>query len=262
MSKRKTKTIWVDANTLTEGEVLGIVGLARAKLRRVDDCLEWGYASSSGNRHATRVDSVDPDNLYKVHTLDVLMRAAGKEVSPTSLYQTTCGNPRCMNVEHVETKQPIIRNGEVTPPYQADYKLAVEMLQYGWTLADTARSTSQRMVNIVRDIGVSYPADAKDRQPLTYRELFRLAEVLSRTQDDAVNIHDLVKTTGLDEERLLKNGAAVKALRRRMTTTADADAVRWLLACLCDGYPMSEACKKANKNGMYATQLLGACYGN
>lgn len=259
MSKRKT--IWVDANTLTDVEVLGIVGMARAKLRRVGDCLEWGYASTSGNRHATRVENVDPENSYKVHTLDVLMRAAGKEVSPTSLYQTTCGNPRCMNVEHIETKQPIIQNGEVALQYQADYKLAVEMLQYGWALTDTAKSTSQQMVRVVKEIGVSYPADAKNRQPLTYRELFRLAEVLSRTPDDAVNIYDLVKTTGLDLERLLKNGAAVKALRRRMTTTADADALRWFLACLCDGYPMSEACKKANKNGMYAVQLLGACYG-
>lgn len=86
----KKPTVWGNANDLTEDETLGILGLARQKLVKKEECLEWEFVNTSGNGHTVKLKTIDPNNIYKVYTLDVLMKLVGKEVSPISLYCRTC----------------------------------------------------------------------------------------------------------------------------------------------------------------------------
>lgn len=253
----KKPTVWVSANDLTEEETLGVLGLARQKLVKNDECLQWGFAKNSGNGHAVTLKAIDPNHTYKVYTLDVLMKQAGKEVSPLSLYRRTCNNPRCMNTEHCYPKPVDYPLGdEEVSLYQNNYKLAVRMLQNGWALGDVAASTSKGLLTTVKNEGLDYSKDAADRHPLSYRELLKVAEYLRKVGNKDLKIEEVVVGTGIEFERLVVNGAAVKALRRR-----DLDTVVWLLSLLCDGFPMNKACELVGKNFMYGAQLFGACYG-
>lgn len=254
--KNKQSVVWVHANDLTENELLGITGLAKQKLVLNGDCLEWGFTKTSGNHHTTKLKTIDENHIYKVYTLDALMRIAGKPVSTTSLYQRTCGNPRCMNVEHCVPKEPYYPDGVESPKYQDDYHLAQRMLQFGWALGDIRESTSQTALQDVKFNGVEPNTEMADRQPLTYAELLKLAEYLRTVGNVNVHIQTAASKTGIKFERLVTNGGAVKALRRR-----DSDDVVWLLSWLCQGVPLHEACKEVGKGIMYGTQLLGACYG-
>lgn len=249
-------TVWVSANDLTEDETLGIIGLAKQKLVKNGECLEWGFAKTSGNGHAIKLKTIDPNYTYKVYTLDVLMKRTGKEVSPDSLYRRTCNNPRCMNPEHCYPKQADYPQGEESYLYQCDYKLAVRMLQNGWALGDVAESTSKAMLTIVKTAGVDYSKDAAARYPLSYLELLKVAEYLRKVGNKDLNINEVVVGTGIEFARLVVNGSAVKAIRRR-----DLDTVVWLLSLLCDGMPMNKACEAVGKSFMYGAQLFGACYG-
>lgn len=253
----KKPTVWVSANDLTEEETLGILGLARQKLVKNGECLEWGFAKASGNGHSVKLKAIDPSYTYRVCTLDVLMKQAGKEMSPHSLYRRTCNNPRCMNTEHCYPKPVDYPQGEESSQYQHDYKLAVRMLQNGWALGDVSASTSKVMLTVVKTAGVDYSKDAAERNPLSYLELLKVAEYLRKVGDKDLNIDDVVIGTGIEFERLVVNGAAIKAMRRR-----DLDTVVWMLSLLCDGFPMVKACELAGKNFMYGAQLLGACYGH
>lgn len=253
----KKPTVWVSANDLTEEETLGVLGLARQKLVKNGECLQWGFAKNSGNGHAVTLKAIDPNHTYKVYTLDVLMKQAGKEVSPLSLYRRTCNNPRCMNTEHCYPKPVDYPLGdEEVSLYQNNYKLAVRMLQNGWALGDVAASTSKGLLTTVKNEGLDYSKDAADRHPLSYRELLKVAEYLRKVGNKDLKIEEVVVGTGIEFERLVVNGAAVKALRRR-----DLDTVVWLLSLLCDGFPMNKACELVGKNFMYGAQLFGACYG-
>lgn len=253
----KKPTVWVDAEGLTEDEALGVLGLARQKLVKNGDCLEWGFTGASGNGHAVKLKTIDQSHTYKVHTLDVLMKQAGKEVSPNSLYRRTCNNPRCMNTEHCYPKKADYPDGKESPLYQQDYKLAVRMLQNGWALGDVAASTSKEMLNIVKEEGLGPSVYAADRCPLSYSELLKVAEYLRKVGNKDLKIGDVVSGANIDFDRIVVNGAAVKAMRRR-----DLDTVVWLLSLLCDGMPMSKACEKVGKSFMYGAQLFGACYGS
>lgn len=253
----KKPTVWVSANDLTEEETLGILGLARQKLVKNGECLEWGFAKASGNGHSVKLKAIDPSYTYRVCTLDVLMKQAGKEMSPHSLYRRTCNNPRCMNTEHCYPKPVDYPQGEESSQYQHDYKLAVRMLQNGWALGDVSASTSKVMLTVVKTAGVDYSKDAAERNPLSYLDLLKVAEYLRKVGDKDLNIDDVVIGTGIEFERLVVNGAAIKAMRRR-----DLDTVVWMLSLLCDGFPMVKACELVGKNFMYGAQLLGACYGH
>lgn len=253
----KKPTVWVSANDLTEEETLGILGLARQKLVKNGECLEWGFAKASGNGHSVKLKAIDPSYTYRVCTLDVLMKQAGKEMSSHSLYRRTCNNPRCMNTEHCYPKPVDYPQGEESSQYQHDYKLAVRMLQNGWALGDVSASTSKVMLTVVKTAGVDYSKDAAERNPLSYLELLKVAEYLRKVGDKDLNIDDVVIGTGIEFERLVVNGAAIKAMRRR-----DLDTVVWMLSLLCDGFPMVKACELVGKNFMYGAQLLGACYGH
>lgn len=252
----KKSTVWVSANDLTEEETLGVLGLARQKLVKNGECLEWGFGKTSGNGHAVKLKTVDPNHTYKVYTLDVLMKQAGKEVSPVSLYRRTCNNPRCMNTEHCYPKPADYPQGEQSSQYQHDYKLAVRMLQNGWALGDIAASTSKVVLNVVKTAGVDYSTDVAKRHPLSYFELLKVAEYLRKVGNKDLNIKEVVVGAGVEFERLAVNGAAIKALCRR-----DLDTVVWLLSLLCEGFPMNKACEYVGKNFMYGAQLFGACYG-
>lgn len=253
----KKPTVWVSANDLTEEETLGVLGLARQKLVKNGECLQWGFAKNSGNGHSVKLKAIDPNHTYKVYTLDVLMKQAGKEVSPDSLYRRTCNNPRCMNTEHCYPKTADYPDGEESYLYQRDYRLAVRMLQNGWALGDVAASTSKIMLTTVKTAGVDYSKDAAERHPLSYHELLKVAEHLRTVGNKDIKIDELVFGTGIEFKRLVVNGAAIKALRRR-----DLDTVVWLLSLLCDGFPMNKACEYVGKNFMYGAQLFGACYGH
>lgn len=248
--------VWVSANDLTEEETLGVLGLARQKLVKKGECLQWGFAKNSGNGHAVNLKTIDPNHTYKVYTLDVLMKQAGKEVSPLSLYRRTCNNPRCMNTEHCYPKPVDYPLGEESSQFQNDYKLAVRMLQNGWARGDVVASTSKGMLTTIKNEGLYYSKDAAERHPLSYRELLKVAEYLRKVGNKDLNINDVVIGAGIEFERLVVNGAAIKALRRR-----DLDTVVWLLSLLCDGFPMIKACELVGKNFMYGAQLFGACYG-
>lgn len=252
----KKPTVWVSANDLTEDETLGILGLARQKLVKKGECLEWGFAKASGNGHSVKLKAIDPSYTYRACTLDVLMKQAGKEMSPHSLYRRTCNNPRCMNTEHCYPKSVDYPQGEESSQYQHDYKLAVRMLQNGWALGDVSASTSKVMLTLVKTAGVGYSKDAAERNPLSYLELLKVAEYLRKVGNKDLNIDDVVIGTGIEFDRLVVNGAAIKAMRRR-----DLDTVVWMLSLLCDGFPMVKACELVGKNFMYGTQLFGACYG-
>lgn len=253
----KKPTVWVSANDLTEEETLGILGLARQKLVKNGECLEWGFAKASGNGHSVKLKAIDPSYTYRVCTLDVLMKQAGKEMSPRSLYRRTCNNPRCMNTEHCYPKPVDYPQGEESSQYHHDYKLAVRMLQNGWALGDVSASTSKVMLTVVKTAGVDYSKDAAERNPLSYLELLKVAEYLRKVGNKDLDIDDVVIGTGIEFERLVVNGAAIKAMRRR-----DLDTVVWMLSLLCDGFPMVKACELVGKNFMYGAQLLGACYGH
>lgn len=253
----KKPTVWVSANDLTEEETLGILGLARQKLVKNGECLEWGFAKASGNGHSVKLKAIDPSYTYRVCTLDVLMKQAGKEMSPHSLYRRTCNNPRCMNTEHCYPKPVDYPQGEESSQYHHDYKLAVRMLQNGWALGDVSASTSKVMLTVVKTAGVDYSKDAAERNPLSYLELLKVAEYLRKVGNKDLDIDDVVIGTGIEFERLVVNGAAIKAMRRR-----DLDTVVWMLSLLCDGFPMVKACELVGKNFMYGAQLLGACYGH
>ena len=71
-------TVWGNVNDLTEDETLGILGLARQKLVKKRECLEWEFANTCGNGHTVKLKTIDPNNIYKVYTLDVLMKQAVK----------------------------------------------------------------------------------------------------------------------------------------------------------------------------------------
>lgn len=260
MSKNKP-TVWVNANDLTEDETLGVLGLARSRLVKVGDCLEWGFVKTSGNTHSVALKAMDKDHQYRVFALDVLMKDAGKPISPISRYQRTCGNPRCMNPEHCYMKEQPYPEGEESSSYRQDFKLATEMNQWGWAKNDIIFNTSGLMANRVQEQSVEVPADYKDRQPLTYGELLKVAHALASIGMGAVNVEKLTQLTGLDYQHLLRNGAAVKAIHRRMTTDENRDAVIWFLTYLCEGCSIAVASEKANKSYMYGTQFLGACYG-
>lgn len=253
----KKPTVWVSANDLTEEETLGILGLARQKLVKNGECLEWGFAKASGNGHSVKLKTIDPSYTYRACTLDVLMKQAGKEMSPHSLYRRTCNNPRCMNTEHCYPKPVDYPQGEESSQYKHDYKLAVRMLQNGWALGDVSASTSKVMLTVVKTAGVDYSKDAAERNPLSYLELLKVAEYLRKVGNKDLDIDDVVIGTGIEFERLVVNGAAIKAMRRR-----DLDTVVWMLSLLCDGFPMVKACELVGKNFMYGAQLLGACYGH
>lgn len=253
----KKPTVWVSANDLTEEETLGILGLARQKLVKNGECLEWGFAKASGNGHSVKLKTIDPSYTYKACTLDVLMKQAGKEMSPHSLYRRTCNNPRCMNTEHCYPKPVDYPQGEESFQYHHDYKLAVRMLQNGWALGDVSASTSKVMLTVVKTAGVDYSKDAAERNPLSYLELLKVAEYLRKVGNKDLDIDDVVIGTGIEFERLVVNGAAIKAMRRR-----DLDTVVWMLSLLCDGFPTVKACELVGKNFMYGAQLLGACYGH
>lgn len=253
----KKTTVWVNANDLTEDEALGVLGQARRKLVKNGECLEWGFAIKSGNSHTTTLKVIDPIHIYKVHTLDVLMKQAGREISPNSLYRHTCNNPRCMNTEHCYPKSDEYPQGEKSTLYQHDYVLAVRMLQNGWALRDVVASTTKEMLNIVKTTDTGPSPDAATRHPLSYAELLRVAEYIRKVGNKGLKINEVVIGAGVDYERLVVNGAAVKAMRRR-----DLDTVVWLLSLLCDGIPMSKACEKVGKSIMFGAQLFGACYGD
>lgn len=253
----KKPTVWVSANDLTEEETLGILGLARQKLVKNGECLEWGFVKASGNGHSVKLKTIDPSYTYRACTLDVLMKQAGKEMSPHSLYRRTCNNPRCMNTEHCYPKPVDYPQGEESSQYKHDYKLAVRMLQNGWALGDVSASTSKVMLTVVKTAGVDYSKDAAERNPLSYLELLKVAEYLRKVGNKDLDIDDVVIGTGIEFERLVVNGAAIKAMRRR-----DLDTVVWMLSLLCDGFPMVKACELVGKNFMYGAQLLGACYGH
>lgn len=257
------KTVWVRPQDLTEDELMGIVALARRNLVERHGCLEWGSSVTSGNRHRCRLGSDDAGNDRVVRTQDVLLFKAGEKVPDGGKYSRTCNNPRCMNPQHLsEGGQWSKYSGdEGKTLYQQDMELATKMLQFGWSYQDIVATTSVLMYTTLTKDGVSPAADVATREPLTYAELLRLAEALRSHRHVVKHVSVIADSAKIDINKLIMNGQAVKALRRRMSNSTGEDEVIWFLSGLCNGQTPKAAAESINKPTTYGTLLLGACYG-
>lgn len=257
------KVVWIKPQDLTDDEKMGILAMAKRNLVDRDGCLEWGTTVSSGNRHRCRVGTDEAGNARVVRTQDVLLFNAGKQVLDGGRYTRTCGNPRCMNPMHVSSSGSWAKyEGEAgSTLYAQDKELATKMLQYGWSYHDVVSATSVAMYTELLKDGVTPAPAMATREPLTFAELLRLAETLRQHMYHIKHVAVIAEDAQLDFDKLMMNGQAVKAIRRRMGDRDKADTVVWLLAGLCDGHPLQKVCEGVGKPTAYGAALIGACYG-
>lgn len=258
----KYKTKVLRSHELSEEETKSVLDMARKNLIKVGDCMEWGVTRASGNRHRQLLRVGEDGTRYVVRTLDVLVHEAGIDVSTNGVYTPTCGNKRCMNPEHMRMGRGWSKyDNEGSELYEYDKALAIRMIQNGWPTLDVAETTSTQMYEIVTKDGVGLSGDAIERTPLSYKELHQLAETIRVIKNKPMHAAELAENARIEYERLLVNGSAVSALRRRMTNTKSIETVLWFLTLLGRGYSVKRACDEIGKLPVYGTLLLGACYG-
>ena len=258
--KQKTKVL--RSHELTTEEINTVLDNARRNLVKSGDCLVWGVAQSSGNKHRQVVRVGEDGTRFLVRTLDVLVHEAGVDVSGNGLYTPSCGNKRCMNPEHMRMGRGWTKYDTAdSEVYKHDKELTKRMILNGWHTPDIAETTSAQMYEIVIKEEIGLSSDAENRVPLTYAELYRLAEAIRMTKNKPTHVAELAEQAKIEYNKLLVNGAAVSALRRRMSGAKNVETVMWFFTLLVRGYSVKAACEEVGKLTVYGTLLLGACYG-